>query len=163
MDKTINFENLPKDTIIIYCDGSCNWENKFGGYGVLLIDNKKEKLEIFFGEKETTIGRMELLGIITSLRLLQDNEKAVIYCDSEYAVNCINKNWLEDWSVFLFAGKKNSDLLKIYLEEYNRFSKGNIVIKHIKGHVGFEGNEIADKLAKKGYNQIKKFVNSQKN
>jgi ribonuclease HI len=166
--KSINFENLPEDVVIIYCDGSCNWKNRFGGYGVFLVDGEN-KVEFFEGEKDTTIGRMELKGVISSLQLLQSNEEAVIYCDSEYATNCVNKNWLKDWNEFKFVGKKNADLLEIYWNEYNRFEKGKITIKHISGHSGYEGNEKADELAKfayeqakKGYNKIEKFVNSKK-
>jgi ribonuclease HI len=151
----INFENWSEDIIICYSDGSANWKNKCGGYSILIVE-KGEQLKTHFNEYPTTIGRMELKGVITILKLLNINEKAVIYCDSEYVTNCINKKWLKDWKQFNFVGKKNEDLLKQYFELFYKFPRGNIKIKHIRGHVGYEGNEICDELAKKGYYEAKK-------
>lgn len=159
MKKDINFENLSKDTIICYCDGSCNWKNKIGGYGILIVEGEN-RIEESIGEENTTIGRMELKGMILILKLLNKEEKVVIYSDSEYVTNCINKNWLKDWSLFNFVGKKNEDLLKEYLFYYKKLNPQNIKIKHIKGHVGYEGNEIVDNLAKQAYYEI---LNSKKN
>lgn len=155
--KGYNFENLSPDITLCYSDGSCNWKNKFGGYGVFILDKEGEH-DIYFGEKETTIGRMELLGVILTLQCLNPGEKSVLYCDSEYAINCINKNWLKIWKEFKYVGRKNADLLKIYFEEYNRINiKNNLRLKHIHGHVGYKGNERADQLAKKGYYEMKKY------
>lgn len=150
---SINFENYSKEWIMCYTDGSCNWRNKCGGYGIL-IDDGDEQLTEYFSEYPTTISRMELKGMIACLKVLNIDDKAVIYCDSEYTTNMVNQNWLIEWNKFNFVGKKNEDLLREYLKEYFKFPKGNIIIKHIRGHKGYEGNEICDGLAKQGYKEI---------
>jgi ribonuclease HI len=153
-----NIDNLNIDNlIIVYCDGSCYYKDRIGGYGIFLVSGNYSK-KMSGGSRDTTISRMELTGMIEALKIVDKSYKTVIFCDSEYTTNCINKGWIKLWNEFLFVGKKNEDLLKIYLEEYNKFPKGNIIIKHIRGHIGIKGNEIADKLAKGAREKVKKEI-----
>ncbi len=149
--------------VIAYTDGSCFHKTRKGGYGVYIIYLNGQKLvnEIFMhnGYSNTTISRMELLAIIKCLkRIREKNIKVTIYSDSQYAVNCINKNWLVSWERNGWVGVKNSDLLRVYLKEYRKFLK-RPKITHIKGHqnnndIHSIGNNIADLLA--NYKQFKK-------
>ena len=146
--------DITNKPVQIYCDGSCNWRNKRGGFGIYFKFDDQTK-SIWKGSYyPTTISRMELWAMITALQTLNIKYKTDIYSDSEYVTNCINKNWLLQWEEIHFVGKKNEDLLRLYLKEYRRFPLGNINIIHVKGHTGIIGNEIADNLAKKGYNNV---------
>jgi len=145
-----HLDNLKNKTVIAYTDGSCWWKDRIGGVGVYL---KWGKFESHYtqGYANTSVGRMELLGLITAMQLVTDkNFRLEIYCDSQYAINCINKRWVWTWQQFKYAGKKNEDLLKELLIEYSKFPKGYVKLYHVKGHSGVEGNEIADELAGQG-------------
>jgi ribonuclease HI len=145
--------------IFCYTDGSANWKNGLGGYGVYIND---EGEEYFYSEgfSNTKTGRMELTAMLTCLRKIkQKNQPVTIFSDSMYVVNCFDKNWLINWERFLWNGPKNVDLLKQLLEEYRKFSPKPI-IQHIKGHTDKDdihslGNSIADKLA--NYRQFKSY------
>jgi len=77
--------------IIIYTDGSCNYNPGSGGYGFIL-KYKNYRKEIFQSFKKTTNNRMELLAIIIALESLNNvKNKIIIYSDSKYIVNAIKK------------------------------------------------------------------------
>ncbi len=148
------------NSVIIYTDGACsgnqNREN-IGGWGALLINDKKEK-EIFGGERNTTNNRMELTACIRGLQVLkQKNTNVELFSDSSYIVNCFNMKWYEKWEKngWLTSGKKpveNRDLWEKLIELVNRH---RVVFNKVKGHSGDEFNERADKLAKRGIEKVK--------
>lgn len=136
--------------IIIYSDGSCNWKTRKGGIGIYMNENNKE--HYFWNAFEnTSIGRCELLGILKSLRLIQNKQlKIIIFCDSQYAINCCNL-WINKWVAsgeILY--KKNKDILMELFKELPKFNQLQII--HVKGHNGNVGNEISDYLAREGFN-----------
>lgn len=137
--------------VYAYTDGSANVKNKLGGFGVYIIDSTGNEYFFSEGYENTKTGRMELRAVITALQKVNKSEQLVIYSDSMYCVNCVREGWMWKWKRENFWGKKNVDLIKIYLEEYEKF-KIPPMIKHIKGHTDFDdqysiGNSIADKLA----------------
>jgi len=145
-----------KEKVIAYTDGSCYYKSTEGGYGVYLtyVDGSKIIKEIFLqkGFINTTISRMEVMAIINCFKRIEDKSLHVtIISDSEYATNCVNKNWLVSWKKKNWKGVKNNDLMIEYLNEFNKFLiKPKLV--HIRGHqTGNDehilGNNIADKLA----------------
>lgn len=146
------YKQLRKDDIkdydyLIFCDGSANWKTRLGGFGILILDTKEKQLykyRRFFSE--TSIGRMELAGIIFSMFLVEDKTaKIKIFCDSQYAVNTCT-TWLKSWiRDGILESKKNLDILKILRDELPKFSY--LHFNWVKGHNGYIGNEIADKLA----------------
>ena len=148
-----------------WTDGSCNYKTEQGGIGVLIKqeikgehhqDSYKISKQISEGYFPTTIGRMELKAIIECLKYISDNDSQIIITtDSEYIVNSVMKGFLFNWEKEGFVFRKNSDLWKEFLTEYKRFTEGNIVLKHVKGHSGIEENEICDKLC--SYKQFKTY------
>ena len=156
LHKDLNIHNYNLPCTISYCDGSCNWKNKIGGYGGIIWNVRNEHItEIYQGFSDTTIGRMELMGMISILENLNCNEINYVYCDSIYVVKTCNE-WIEFWKIFRFQGKKNVDLLQRLDKILGKFTKEKLIIKHIRGHKGYMGNELADALAKKGYNEMLK-------
>lgn len=156
----LNRKNV--NSILIYTDGSAYWKNKFGGIGIL-INNKGNKVEFNLGPfKDTTTQEMELGAVIYALKMvLEINKKTKIpielYSDSQYSINMINENWLENWERFSFVGKKNQEFLIEFLKIYREYLKNNIkfVLHHVRGHQGIIGNEIVDKLANEAYQKHK--------
>ena len=130
--------------ITLYTDGSSLGNPGPGGYGVLLRYKQHEKM-ISQGYVETTNNRMELMGVIAGLEALKKpKQRVVIYSDSKYVVDAVEKGWLSKWIRNQFKGKKNSDLWVRFWRVYqNHF----VTLKWVKGHAGYEENERCDQLA----------------
>lgn len=93
--------------------------------------------------------QMELKGILYTMLHFGKEQNAIVYSDSSYAVQTLNK-WMLSWQKkgWIKSDKKppeNLDIIKAY---YDLYMQGyRIQMQHIKGHVGTIGNEIADQLA----------------
>ena len=130
--------------IEIYTDGSSRGNPGPGGYGVILRCGKYEK-ELSGGFKVTTNNRMELLAVIKGLESIKwQNANIVVYSDSAYVVNAVEKGWVFDWEKKGFKGKKNPDFWKRFLSVYR---KHRVSFQWIKGHAGHPENERCDRLA----------------
>lgn len=131
-------------SIIIYTDGSAKGNPGRGGYGVVMLSGKHRK-EISKGFLLTTNNRMELLAVIVGIENVKKlNAEIVVYSDSKYVVNAIEKGWLFDWQKKNFKGKKNPDLWIRFLSVYKKHS---IRFLWVKGHNNNVENERCDRLA----------------
>jgi ribonuclease HI len=64
--------------------------------------------------------------------------------DSWYAVNAINKGWLENWRRKGFVKVKNPDL---WMRLLPLLARHRVAFHWIKGHAGHPENERCDELA----------------
>ena len=88
---------------------------------------------------------MELLAVIKGLEALkQPNQEVVVYSDSKYVVDAVNKRWVFGWVQKGFVGKKNKDLWLRFLDVYRRH---RVRFVWVKGHAGHPENERCDQLA----------------
>jgi len=145
--------------IEIYIDGSANYKNRFGGFGVVIMLNGEIKRIFAQSHSDTTNNRMELGALLRALEKIKPhklNKKCVvqIYTDSMYVSNGFNK-YMHKWSLNNFNGIKNPDLWKKVYDRACEFPIQYLHVVWIKGHAGNIGNELADRLAKLGY--IKNF------
>ncbi len=132
--------------ITIYTDGSAKGNPGRGGYGIVMISGKHRK-ELSQGYRYTTNNRMELLSVIVALEAIKiNNADIIIYSDSKYVVDSVEKGWVFDWLKKDFKKKKNQDLWLRFLDVYK---KHKVKFKWIKGHNDNPENEICDKLAVK--------------
>jgi ribonuclease HI len=134
--------------ITIYTDGASSGNPGPGGYGVVLIYGK-HRLEKSEGFRLTTNNRMELMAVIAGLEALKiSGSKVVIYTDSKYVADSVEKGWVFTWESKAFKNKKNPDLwirfLRIYRQHKVRFV-------WIKGHANNIENERCDRLAVEAY------------
>jgi ribonuclease HI len=133
-----------KNHILLYTDGAAKGNPGPGGYGVVLKFGKHRK-ELNQGFVETTNNRMELLAVIVGLESLTMTEyPVIIYSDSKYVVDAINKGWLESWQKKGFKKKKNVDLWQRFLPLQKKFE---LKFQWVKGHAGHPENERCDQLA----------------
>lgn len=135
--------------IEIYTDGAARGNPGPGGYGTVLLFCEENRLlsrkEFSQGFRLTTNNRMELLALIVGLEALKSNQyNVLIFSDSKYVVDSINKNWVLGWVKTGFKGKKNKDLWLRYLTASKGFT---IEIRWVKGHNGHPMNERCDTLA----------------
>ncbi len=132
----------------IYTDGAASGNPGPGGYGVVM-ESAKLKKEFSGGFRLTTNNRMELLATIVAMQALKRSGLEVhIYSDSKYVVDAINKGWLFNWVKKGFKGKKNVDLWKLFLTQYNTHKP---TMHWIKGHNAHPQNERCDALAVAAY------------
>lgn len=136
---------MTTEPIYLYTDGASKGNPGPGGLGVVLKYKDKRK-ELSQGFKRTTNNRMELLAVIEGLRAIkQPNYPVIVYSDSKYVVDAINKNWLMKWEQKNFKNRKNTDLWKTLLELIRKFD--NLEFRWLRGHAGHEENEVCDELA----------------
>lgn len=138
--------------IEIFTDGSSKGNPGPGGYGIVMRYGEKEK-EYSEGFRRTTNNRMELLAVIKGLEKLKRYDiPVIVYSDSKYVIDSIEKGWVFNWVKTGFRGKKNEDLWRRYLDLHSKF---DIEYSWVKGHAGHPENERCDVLATSAtYNNI---------
>ncbi|MBI1343437.1 MAG: ribonuclease HI [Terrimonas sp.] len=136
---------MNKPDVIIYTDGSSRGNPGPGGFGTLLMAGTHRK-EIAKGFKYTTNNRMELMAVIAGLEALKkDNMKVMIFSDSKYIVDAVEKGWLKNWIRTGFkGGKKNKDLWLRYDE---LAARQQVKFTWVKGHADNPFNNHCDELA----------------
>ena len=130
--------------LVIYTDGSARGNPGPGGYGAILMwgNNRMELSQCY---RKTTNNRMELLAVIAALQTLKkDGLDIVIYSDSSYVINSVEKRWVFNWVKTGFKDKKNADLWRIFLSLYG---KNKIRFVWVKGHADNPFNNRCDELA----------------
>lgn len=130
--------------IEIYTDGAASGNPGPGGYGIVMKYGQHRK-EISQGFKHTTNNRMELLAVIVALEQLKfKGSEVVLYSDSSYVCDAINKGWINVWEQKGFRKTKNPDLWKRFLKIYKDHK---VEFVWIRGHSENPENEICDRLA----------------
>ena len=133
-------------SVTIYTDGAAKGNPGKGGYGIVLLSGKLRK-ELSKGFRLTTNNRMELLAVIVSLEALKKKpESVIIYSDSKYVVDAVEKKWVFGWEKTNFNKKKNPDLWIRFLKIYRQH---NVTFKWVKGHSDNAENNRCDFLAVK--------------
>lgn len=130
--------------ITIYTDGASRGNPGPGGFGTVLLSGPYRR-EISAGFRKTTNNRMELLAVIIGLEALKKpGNNVTIYSDSKYVVDSVEKGWVFGWMKKGFAGKKNPDLWKRFLDIYRQHT---VKFVWIKGHNETPENERCDRMA----------------
>mgnify|MGYP003332775375 CR=1 FL=1 len=134
------------ERINIYTDGSSLGNPGPGGYAIIMEWKGMDYIKEFsVGFRLTTNNRMELLAVIVALETLKKQSmKVLVYSDSKYVIDAVEKKWVFRWEKEGFKKQKNQDLWKRFLI---LFRKHSVVIKWIKGHNQHPQNERCDTLA----------------
>lgn len=153
--------------VAAYTDGSANWRNGLGGFGAFIKFDDGSEDALSEGFSQTKTGRMEIMAVLETIRLVPIECHLTVHSDSEYVVKSFNEGRLKRWIFTGFSGGvKNSDLWK---QVHRELMKKNINfhIHHVKGHrtlieadedgflsdedlktnIDIEGNFYADALA----------------
>ena len=130
--------------IEIFTDGSSRGNPGPGGYGVILRCGEHYK-ELSGGFPETTNNRMELTAVIVGLEAVRrPNAEIILYSDSRYVVDSVNKGWVFGWERKRFEKRLNADLWMRFLEVYRRH---RVHFVWVKGHADNPMNNRCDQLA----------------
>lgn len=130
--------------ITIYTDGAAKGNPGPGGYGIVLMSGAHYK-EVAQGFRLTTNNRMELLSVCVALEMLKtDGCSVIVYSDSRYVVDAVEKGWISGWVKRNWKNVKNPDLWSRFLRIA---SKHEVRFQWVRGHNGNKYNEICDALA----------------
>lgn len=137
---------MKDNTINIFTDGSSRGNPGPGGYGIVMEQKGTGYFREFSeGFRLTTNNRMELLAVIEALNKIKTrNADVVVYTDSKYVSDSVEKKWVFNWKKNNFKKKKNIDLWTKFLKIYPNYS---IKFIWIKGHNDHPQNERCDSLA----------------
>ncbi|WP_261885458.1 ribonuclease H family protein [Vibrio pomeroyi] len=145
--------DMPFD-IKIFTDGACEPNPGEAGTG-LAVYLQNELTELWYGlyQPMGTNNTAELQGLKQAFILAQEKLRAglsvAIYCDSKYSIDCITK-WASGWEKKGWTKSggeiKNLDIIKPAYALYQELAS-QITIHHVNGHVGIEGNELADRMS----------------
>ncbi len=132
----------------IYTDGACQGNPGPGGWGAILRYKGTEK-EISGGEKSTTNNRMELMAVISALRLLKEPCSVTLYSDSQYVCNALKLGWAKKWEANGWMRNKHDPALNpdLWQELLKLYDSHKVKIIWVKGHSGHPENERCDRLA----------------
>jgi ribonuclease HI len=131
-----------------YTDGSYQSSVGTGGYASVILDENNNVIKIICnGYKNTTNNRMELLGIIETLRCFQKKTDIEIVSDSQYVIKSITEGHALRWLQNKDFDKKNLDL---WFELVDLVAFHDVSFTWVKGHNGDKWNELADLLATHG-------------
>jgi ribonuclease HI len=138
----------------IYCDGACEPNPGNAGSGVVVY-RAGAVTELWYGlyNPNGTNNTAELNGLLSALlmaeKAINTGEDAEILCDSTYALNCVSK-WAIGWEKKGWRKAdgeiKNLSIIQAAYAVYTNI-KSNLKLTHVRGHVGTEGNELADRMA----------------
>ncbi|WP_407334147.1 viroplasmin family protein [Enterovibrio sp. 27052020O] len=144
---------MPFD-IKIFTDGGCEPNPGEAGTGLAVYENNQVS-ELWYGLYQAvgTNNTAELHGLYQALMIakqkLEQGLTVAIYCDSRYSIDCVTK-WASGWEAkgWKKAGGeiKNLDIIQPTYALYQTL-KSQITIYHVNGHVGIEGNELADRMS----------------
>lgn len=142
--------------MIIAIDGACRRPGtpesfSIGAY-VAKNNNKIHGYDVIC-ELQSSGQRGEILALLLALERCINSDEELIYIisDSEYVVNCINKEWYKNWENkgwITAEGEevKNKDLWEMVSGMLSALEDKEIVVYHIKGHVFPFGKVTAKKL-----------------
>ncbi|EPW1047971.1 ribonuclease HI [Vibrio parahaemolyticus] len=138
----------------IYTDGACEPNPGEAGTGLAVYESN-ELTELWYGLYQSfgTNNTAELHGLNQALLLAKEKlatgSSVGIFCDSKYSIDCITK-WASGWEKKGWTKSggeiKNLDIIKPAYAIYQEISS-QITIHHVNGHVGIEGNELADRMS----------------
>lgn len=133
---------------VIYTDGGCLGNPGPGGYGAVIITGNSRR-ELSGGFQLTTNNRMEIYAAIAALESLTTRTQVMLYSDSRYLVDAINKQWVQRWRANNWKRNKKEKALNIDLwkQILPLLSQHEVEFKWVRGHAGHKENERCDRLA----------------
>jgi ribonuclease HI len=138
----------------IFTDGGCDPNPGEAGSGVAVYRGELIA-ELWYGlyNPQGTNNTAELHGLNQALEMVanetSEGRSVAIFCDSKYAIQCVTQ-WAVGWEKKGWVRKdgeiKNLELIKATFALYQTV-KDDVQVLHVNGHVGVEGNELADRMS----------------
>lgn len=142
-----DLESSVMPSVTIYSDGSYKPVLGTGGYGSIMTCNGYSKF-FYGGFVGTSNNAMELLGVLSALRSLNQPCKVQIISDSKYVVDGIN-SWMLNWHANGWRRADGGNVSNVELwKEMFMFSQHHLLnAVWVKGHSGNFSNAVCDQFA----------------
>jgi len=144
----------------IFTDGGCEPNPGEAGSGLALYC-ENELTQLWYGlyNPMGTNNTAELNALHQALliakREINAKRTVAIFCDSKYSIQCVIQ-WAASWEKKGWKKSggeiKNLALIQQMFALYQTL-KENVHVLHVNGHVGVEGNELADRMSIYAMNQ----------
>jgi ribonuclease HI len=137
--------------IILYSDGAAKSNpNGPGAWGCVILYPSGQTAEHcgYIGDKVSN-NFCELTAVYEGLRRIDPESSTVIFTDSQYVVNSVNKGWLKSWSKNDWKTARGKPVAnkELWVKILSMIEKRDLKFEWVKGHNGDPLNERADKLA----------------
>ncbi len=138
----------------IFTDGGCEPNPGKAGSGLALYrDNEISELWYGLYNSMGTNNTAELSAFYEALKMakieIEKNISVVIFCDSKYVIQSITQ-WAIGWEKKGWKKSggeiKNLELIQAMFKLHQSL-KNKLQVLHVNGHVGVEGNELADRMS----------------
>lgn len=141
-------QDLAKGKLVIFTDGASTGNPGPGGYGVVMLFGEARK-ELTGGFRCTTNNRMEMMGVIAALQTLKRRSQVVLYSDSRYVVNAIEKGWAKRWKSrgWMRDAENPAENADLWAQLLDLLDQHEVEIRWVKGHASHPENERCDQLA----------------
>jgi ribonuclease HI len=138
----------------IFTDGACRGNPGPGGWGTMMRYGEQEK-KLWGGTKDTTNNRMELQAAIEGLVALKESCKVSLTTDSQYVRQGITQ-WLAGWkrNGWKTSAKQPVKNVDLWQQLDEQVARHQVDWHWVKGHSGHRENEIADRLANRGIDEL---------
>lgn len=146
--------NALPEQVKIFTDGGCEPNPGEAGSGAAVYkDNQLSELWFDLYNAMGTNNTAELNALHQGLLLARDEiangKTAVVFSDSQYSIQCVVQ-WAVGWEKAGWKKKggdiKNLELIKNIYALYQTL-KDKVQVLHVNGHVGVQGNELADRMS----------------
>ena len=140
--------------IKIFTDGGCEPNPGKAGSGIAIYRNNAIE-ELWYGlyNPNGTNNTAELNALHQALIIAKaeagKGNSVGIFCDSKYSIQCVTQwavNWQKKGWKKTSGEIKNLELIKEMFALHQQV-KNEIQVLHVNGHVGVEGNELADRMS----------------
>jgi len=138
----------------IFTDGGCDPNPGKAASGMAVYRGGNVE-ELWFGlfNPQGTNNTAELnalhQALLTSEKELAEQNSVAIFCDSKYSIQCVTQ-WAFNWERKGWKKQggeiKNLELIQEIFALYKRL-RTQVQVLHVNGHVGLEGNELADRMS----------------
>lgn len=147
----------------IFTDGGCEPNPGQAGSGVVVYRDGLVA-ELWYGlyDPRGTNNTAELNALHQALLMAaQETDRGrtvAIFCDSQYAIQCVTR-WAAGWQRKGWTKPggeiKNLALIQTLFALHTTLKK-SVPVLHVNGHVGLEGNELADRMSIHGIDRKEK-------
>jgi len=143
-----------KDDTLIYTDGGCEPNPGEAGSGLAIYrDGVIDELWYGLYNPNGTNNTAELNALHQALLIAKEeirkNRSVSILCDSKYSIQCVTQwavNWKKNGWTRRSGEIKNLEIIKEMFALHQSI-KDKVNVLHVNGHIGIEGNELADRMS----------------
>ena len=148
---------LAEGKVVIFTDGGADPNPGPGGYGVVMLFGSRgqHRKELSGGFRRTTNNRMEITACIQALSTLTRNSTAIIFTDSRYLADTIEKGWAVRWRRNHWKRPDGSPAINadLWAQMLDLLDQHTVSFVWVKGHAGTRENERCDWLATQAAHQ----------